>query len=251
MSALRVLVVDDSPLCRTVTVRMLEHLGHRAESVGNGVQALCELARSRFDAILMDCNMPKMDGVATTTAIRKREEPAQRTVILGVTAGTRRGEQDRCLAAGMDGFLPKPFDMEQLAAALESVFLTGRGQSNPAVATAGMGLALERLSSICASRGEMASILKIALEDARVAVARLGEALANGDAVAVARAAHTLRGISHNVGASALAARSADLETLAPSASREDLAALHASLVREFEPVERELLRRLNARSET
>jgi len=120
---LRVLVADDNAINREVAVAMLEVLGCSAVLAGDGRAAVTEARRQRFDVILMDCQMPEMDGYAATAAIRSDE--ARRglaaTPIIALTANVMARDRERCLAAGMNGFLAKPFKAEQLAELLEPI----------------------------------------------------------------------------------------------------------------------------------
>jgi hypothetical protein len=117
----RVLVVDDHPVNRTVALRTVNHLGYVGEAVEGGEQALEALDRAEFAAILMDCQMPGLDGYQTTETIRRREAQtgAARIPIVAITASGIEGNPERCRAAGMDDYLTKPFRIAALSAALE------------------------------------------------------------------------------------------------------------------------------------
>jgi two-component system, sensor histidine kinase len=114
---LPVLLVEDNAVNREVAVGMLENLGYRTETAANGMLALEAVIESSYGAVLMDCHMPVMDGLTATTEIRRREAKsgAPRVPIIALTANALEGNRDRCLAAGMDDFLTKPFTQLQLA----------------------------------------------------------------------------------------------------------------------------------------
>jgi signal transduction histidine kinase/AmiR/NasT family two-component response regulator len=115
---LRVLVADDNAINRLVTERMLKRTGHTVALAENGLQAMEMALAGRFDLVLMDVQMPEMDGLAATVAIRRAESPAHRTPIVGLTAHALRGDRDRCLDAGMDDYVAKPVRREELEAAM-------------------------------------------------------------------------------------------------------------------------------------
>jgi two-component system, sensor histidine kinase and response regulator len=115
---LRVLVADDNAINRTVTERMLQRGGHTVALAENGMQAMEMALAGRFDLVLMDVQMPEMDGLAATVAIRRAESTARRTPVVGLTAHALRGDRDRCLDAGMDDYVAKPVRRQELEAAM-------------------------------------------------------------------------------------------------------------------------------------
>ena len=113
-NAPRVLVIDDSEVNRRVAERMLARLGYRTESGDSGLVAINLLALGTYAAVLMDCRMPDMDGFSATAEIRREEGDLRRTPIIAMTANAERGDRERCLAAGMDGYLAKPVQMAEM-----------------------------------------------------------------------------------------------------------------------------------------
>jgi PAS domain S-box-containing protein len=118
VSGRRVLVVEDNPVNQLVAVGLLEALGYSTRTVDDGVEALAALQEEAYDAVLMDVQMPRMDGYAATRAIRSGENGGARIPVIAMTAAAVEGERERCLAAGMDDFLTKPVDPSALAAVL-------------------------------------------------------------------------------------------------------------------------------------
>ncbi len=117
---LSILLAEDNVMNKRLATRLLEKRGHRITSVSNGKEALEAMAQGRFDVILMDVQMPVMDGWMATQAIRERERgTTQHVPIVALTAHAMKHDQDQCLAAGMDGFLSKPFQPAELYAAVE------------------------------------------------------------------------------------------------------------------------------------
>ncbi len=110
----RILIAEDDPVNQMIAVEQLATGGFQADAVNNGVEALEALDRRRYDLILMDCQMPELDGYETTRRIRQAETAGERTPVIAVTAHALKGERERCLAVGMDDFIAKPFAQEEL-----------------------------------------------------------------------------------------------------------------------------------------
>ncbi|MEP6592654.1 MAG: response regulator, partial [Acidobacteriota bacterium] len=131
----RVLVVEDNRVNSMIVVRRLEMSGYAVDVAVNGLEALDALAHIGYDLVLMDCQMPEMDGYSATSEIRKREGALKHTTIIAMTANALTGDRDRCLAAGMDDYLTKPIDFDELRATLERWSVAGSiaGNSRPAL----------------------------------------------------------------------------------------------------------------------
>jgi two-component system sensor histidine kinase/response regulator len=129
-SPLSILVADDSPVNQEVAVGLLEMHGYRVQTANSGREALDRWRAGQFDLILMDVEMHDMDGLATTAAIRQQEASrGTRTPIVAMTAHALEGFQQRCLAAGMDGYISKPFQPDELFRVIET--LCGSVVSSP------------------------------------------------------------------------------------------------------------------------
>ncbi len=115
----RVLVVEDNAINQLVARGLLDRLGFECDLAGTGFEALDALARTDSAAVLMDCQMPEMDGYTATGELRQREGARRHTPVIAMTAGALDGDEARCLAAGMDGYVPKPIDSSQLEAVLD------------------------------------------------------------------------------------------------------------------------------------
>jgi two-component system, sensor histidine kinase and response regulator len=113
------LIVEDNAANLKVAVRMVERLGYRADVAGNGSEALNALGQVRYDAVLMDCQMPEMDGYEATREIRRGEHDGRHLPIIAMTASAMAGDRERCLAAGMDDYISKPVKLHIVAAVLE------------------------------------------------------------------------------------------------------------------------------------
>ena len=115
----QILVVEDYPDNRELLLFMLDVLDYKVDSVSNGREALEQLAQKRYDIILMDCQMPELDGYQATQAIRQREGQENHTFIIGLTANAMAGDRQKCLDAGMDDYISKPIDLDKLASVLQ------------------------------------------------------------------------------------------------------------------------------------
>ena len=118
-SSLRILLAEDEPSNRKVTMLMLGHLGYKADAVANGIEALQAMEHQTYDVVLMDVKMPEMDGLEATRIIRRRW-PNDGPRIIAITAYALKGDREKCLEAGMDGYLAKPIWLEELRMAIEN-----------------------------------------------------------------------------------------------------------------------------------
>ncbi len=222
--SLRVLVVDDDPVNRLVATAELAALGHAAEATDCGETALSLLERAPYDAVLLDCEMPRLDGYETCRRLRQRENGGRRTRVIALTAHAAPGEREKCLAAGMDDHLGKPLRGEELAAVLERW-----REGPPAAESDGIEERLAALGRLGERTGEdlLGQVLESFLHQGERDLGTLRRSLALGDAPAFAAAAHSLAGSSGILGAAGLALACAELEKLA---REEDLAACESRL---------------------
>jgi CheY-like chemotaxis protein/HPt (histidine-containing phosphotransfer) domain-containing protein len=226
-------------------VRLLEKLGHTSFLAANGEEALRAHEAQMFDIVLMDVQMPVMDGLTATAAIREREarDPSRRRVpIMAVTAFALRGDREKCLAAGMDDYLTKPIKPADLAAALKRLCADERSAATPGASAAGEPAGGEgfdffvALSHVGGDRALLDELLDIFAEDAPVRMDTIRGAIAGGDVQVLMREAHTLKGVLKVLGATAAAGLALDLEKLAGhgdlSGAREICAALDRAMGR-------------------
>ena len=223
----RVLVAEDSQVNQEVVTRMLESLGCGADVAADGAQALERLERERYDLVLMDCQMPVMDGYEAAARLRRRErgDGPPCPPVVALTANALSGERERCLAAGMDDYLPKPFTRAQLAAALARWLAPGaaapaRGEDDPGTATLDPR-ALEALRGIATPEGDLATRMAgLFLVEAERQLGQLAEAARRDDPGEVRRLAHSLKSSSASVGAMRLSLLCRELEARAGAEAR-------------------------------
>ena len=208
----RVLVVEDNPVNQAVAEGMLARRGYGVDIAQNGREAVDTVFQAPYVAVLMDCQMPEMDGYQATEEIRRREGSDGHVPIIAMTAHSLKGDRERCIAAGMDDYVPKPLQGEALDAALArcaAAPLDGNGDEAVDAET------IERL------RAELEGIGRAGAVDGLVEefVSSLGErvqeirsALAKGDAEVVRESAHALKGAAATLGATRLAAACAAME---------------------------------------
>ena len=212
----RVLLADDDAVNRGVAVPTLEKLGYRVEVAVNGREAVEAVARTSYAAVLMDCQMPEMDGFEATMAIRLAEGD-RRTPIIAMTASAMSSDHEKCLAVGMDDYLSKPFRREELVATLGrwvEATIAAPEQDEPGPLDAG---ALGELRDLEQRSGQnlVADLVTSFLNSADEGMGQLTPALAAEDLEVVAGLAHRLKGSSGVVGANLLAHAFAELERAA------------------------------------
>ncbi|MEL7449363.1 MAG: response regulator [Pseudomonadota bacterium] len=253
----RVLLAEDNPVNQVVALGMLENLGLEAEVAPDGAVAVGKAASGTFDAILMDCQMPRMDGFEATRAIRQAEARDGLPVlpVIALTANALKGDRERCLAAGMTDYLTKPFTAEQLHDVLSTALGAGEAPSGDkpgrpedqathgkaeSVLDAGVMQALAQMQ-----RPDRPSIVQkvvsVYLEDADRLASGVTDAIKAGDAVGLRDCAHALKSSSNNVGACRLARVCSDLETLARCDDVHGAAALGERFNEEYEAALAEL----------
>jgi two-component system, chemotaxis family, sensor kinase Cph1 len=113
-SGIRILLVEDLQVNQNLILQMLKHLGYQADAVDNGLQALEQLSKQTYDIVLMDCQMPVLDGYEATRQLRQQDDPHRNVIIIGVTAHALIGDREKCLDAGMNDYLSKPIRMQDL-----------------------------------------------------------------------------------------------------------------------------------------
>lgn len=220
----RILVADDNEINRQVAQRMLERLGCSVHSACNGMEVV-EMARKlRYDLILMDCQMPEMDGYHATARIRESEVQRSRVPIIALTAHAMQGEREKCVAAGMDDFLSKPIRPQALRETLERWLGTVARQTEPAREIAVVTDEADDLAACRSMLGDVfPKVAQLYLSDSTKRLATLHQAAAEGNVAQMCATAHTLYGSTISIGGRRLAALLKDLERVSMSEMPRDV----------------------------
>ncbi len=211
----RVLVAEDNVVNQRVALGLLNSRGHNVRIAATGREAVAAVERESFDLVLMDLQMPEMDGIEATAAIRAREQASGgRVRIVAMTARAMAGDRERCLAAGMDGYLAKPIDRARLLAVVEDGAAGDPAGAAPPAAAAAFDRAL-LLARLGGDEALLALVVRLFLEDCPGRLAAIRQALDARDAAALEASAHALKGAAANLSAGRLIAAAATLERTA------------------------------------
>jgi CheY-like chemotaxis protein len=258
--SVRILLVEDHPINQRVTVRMLERLGYASDIASNGLEAIDALRQGVYTAVLMDCQMPEMDGYAATRELRRLEQEGclpgghRRTPVIAMTASAMAGDRDHCLANGMDDYLTKPASATALRTTLYRWISADADLQNsrpggerpmdtqptePArlasmphldeAAIAGL-----RDPDLGGDPEFLVEVVEAFLGDSPPRIEALRVSLASGDTETLSRAAHSLKGSSGNFGAARMQTLCADIERLSRGGQLATLAPLVEQLEGEY-----------------
>jgi CheY-like chemotaxis protein len=234
----RILLADDGLVNQRVAVGLLELRGHAVTVANNGKEALAALERASFDVVLMDVQMPEMDGLEATAALRRREQTSGAHVpVIAMTAHAMKGDRERCLEAGMDGYLSKPIQPEELYQAVETITAPAVLAEPPAAAALDWAVARERVGG---SLDLLQEMIELFVREHPKLLGEIRQAVAAADAPRLHRAAHTLKGSADCFAAGPTVAAAQRLEQMGRQA---DLAGADEAL----RVLEREIERLLRA----
>jgi len=272
LKATRILVAEDNVINQMVTLGQLEKLGYHGDLAVNGLEVLIALRETPYQIILMDCQMPQMDGYEATRRIRAEREQAHQPCIIALTAHAMAGDCAKCLASGMDDYISKPVKLEDLAAKLahwEAVpprtaqlsakYTPSRiqpshkpSQSNAAPLPAPAALDPNRLQTLKSLDPDddgtfYKKLLATFLKSTQADLKALQTALCEGAFPKLRDKAHSLKGASRNLGAERMGRLAEELETLADSHTQDGVQELLEALHGELARVEQEICREMAA----
>jgi CheY-like chemotaxis protein len=218
---MRILLAEDNAVNQQVALRMLQRLGYRADMAANGLEVLEALNRQPYDVVLMDVQMPELDGLEASRQIRQRWPEAHKPWIIAMTANALRGDRERCLEAGMNDYVSKPIQLAQLSEVINRALPDAEEPTPPANAAADAlpVLDITVLEQLCEELGDgdpaiVLELLELFLRDSRQLVQALQTAHAQNNTNDLVRAVHTLKSTSASIGAQALASHCQEIEHL-------------------------------------
>lgn len=252
----KLLLVEDSPVSQRVVTKQLKKLGYEVDLAENGQEALSLMAQNNYGLVLLDCQMPVLDGYETIKAIRQQASPTREIVVIAMTATDDPEEQSRCLQAGMNDYLHKPFSEDELGAKLNywgqlsatdphshaaqepSVSCT-KAVPNPTILeglTADVGVDLARFQHV--TRGNVAfqkQVLQLFLQDTHKNLTLAKTAIATTDFIALEHQAHQIKGASANVGVRSIEVLAEKMEQYTHQQSLEAIAELITNIEKSLE----------------
>jgi signal transduction histidine kinase/CheY-like chemotaxis protein/HPt (histidine-containing phosphotransfer) domain-containing protein len=226
---LRILLAEDNAINQKVALRLLERLGYGADVVGDGRQVLARLDQAAYDVILMDVQMPEIDGLEASRVICARLAASERPRIIAMTAEAMQGDRDKCLAAGMDDYIVKPVTLDRLAAALAKCRPLAAATAPEAAAAppvkklriaAGTALdrdVLDQLREDLGGTAALREVIRSFLDQTPSVLSTLRDAVERADVPSIRRAAHMIKGTSSTLGARALSEQCAEIERIGQS----------------------------------
>jgi signal transduction histidine kinase/CheY-like chemotaxis protein/HPt (histidine-containing phosphotransfer) domain-containing protein len=258
---LRILLAEDNATNQKLALRLLERMGYQADVAANGVEVLQALERQLYDVVLMDIQMPEMDGLEATRKLRRELPEPRQPRVIAMTANAMQGDREMSLAAGMDDYVSKPIRIEELVEALSKSrpLVASPEPGEPAVLDLGSEVrpvvsdvvdpapdsavldpkALDNLLSMLGGKFDyLVELIDSFLEDAPQLLAELNQYIEGGDAAGVRRMAHSLKSNGADFGATAFSNLCKELEMMAKSGAIDGAAELAAKIVAEYAKVE-------------
>ena len=242
---LDILLAEDNAINQKLAVRLLEMRGHRIAVASNGKQALSQLEKRSYDLVLMDVQMPEMDGLEATRELRRREQSTgKRQPIVAMTALVMKGDRERCIDAGMDGYLSKPIRPQEMDDLLDSYVAMEHiafPANAPEETTEAPVSTTELLERIGGDRSFVSQLLEIFCEEYPTQIQTARDAVSSGDAAALQKVGHLLTGTLGNLSAHPATRLAGELEEMGRTCNLTSAEATLTEMEKEFSRVEKAL----------
>jgi CheY-like chemotaxis protein/HPt (histidine-containing phosphotransfer) domain-containing protein len=238
--SLRILVAEDNPVNQRVALHILEKAGHSAVAVSNGKEAIGALAREKFDLVLMDVQMPELDGLEATRAIRDHEKRTSGHIpIVAMTAHAMKGDRERCLEAGMDNYVAKPVQASELLRVIESIAASKVAESQPSKKNDfGEGRVFDLQAAMNRIDGDedfLVEVIRLFVAEVPSHIQDIRSAVEERNAKRLECAAHSLKGSASSLGGLATAAAALKLEGMGKTSDFSEAGDGLAELQRELD----------------
>jgi len=215
---LRILLAEDNGVNQRLAIRLLEKQGHQVTAANNGREAVAALAAEHFDLVLMDVQMPEMDGFEATASIRQKERATGNHIpIIAMTAHAMKGDRERCLEAGMDDYISKPIQSEELFKLIAKLAPPQEPSAATAPAPEHQAVVFDQAAALAQVEGDQDLLVELAelfTGDCPRLLAEIKQAIARDEGNSLARAAHSLKGAASNFGAKSVVALAQHLEEM-------------------------------------
>jgi CheY-like chemotaxis protein len=235
---LRVLVAEDNSVNQHVVLRMLDRMGYRADLAANGLEVLAALRRQSYDVVLMDVQMPELDGIDATRELRAMLPADRQPYVIAVTANALSGDREACLAAGMDDYISKPMQRAELESALLHAGAQRAIMPTAVAAAPTAALAMpvfQMLRESLGDDGELVRLLSLFRQQAEQDIVAMRALASAGESpLMISRLAHRLKGSGASLGADMLAQLCQTLDTYTHQGSIADAAAMIDAIEREY-----------------
>lgn len=215
---MKILLAEDNKVNQKVALNQLKNLGYTADVANNGQEVLEQLVKQDYDLVLMDCQMPILDGYEATQEIRRQEGKSKHTIIIALTASAMKEDLDKCIASGMDDFLSKPVRKEALLEKLQHWDNKAVKQlaSQPTSELIEIPVDINLLNEFCQEDCELVKqLLQFFIETVQENIAILQSAITTNDILTILHLAHQIKRSSGNIGANKISHLAAQLEQLA------------------------------------
>jgi len=236
--SLRILLAEDNVINQRLTVRLLERMGHTVSVAGNGLEALNAVQETGFDLVFMDVQMPHMDGLEATQSLRRQEENTGRHVpIIAMTAYAMKGDRERCLAAGMDGYVSKPISVQEVYEVIDRILGSAEPAAHGSADSPSTGQRLDKAQLMERVGGDadlLKEIVTIFLDDYPVLLTDIRNACEQRNPHSLEKSAHALKGAVGNFSAESAVRAALKLETMGRERNMEEAPRALAQLEREI-----------------